>query len=204
MHRLKIVALAAVLVILLAGSVAAQGLIVEPAIGIKAGVNASNFEVTGTGTSKKSGFVGGAFAQAPLGQMTLQFEALYSQKGFKKSSYEGFNSWESKVDYLELPLTLHVTIPMNSVSPYFYGGFSVGLQLGAETKHSGTNDQWVDTADALKSPATAFVLGVGLRINRIYLDARFNHGLTDLNDTEGGGVVKDRTFAFTAGFAIFN
>jgi hypothetical protein len=203
MHRLKIVALATALIILITGSAAAQGLIVEPAIGVKAGINASNFEVTGTGTSKRSGFVGGAFASAPLGQMTLQFEALYSQKGFNKSSYEGYNNWESKVDYLELPLTLNVSIPMDSVTPYFYGGFSLGIQLSAETKHSGTDDQWVDTSDALKSPATAFILGVGLRINRIYLDARFNHGLTDLNDTDGGSEVKDRTFAFTAGYAIW-
>jgi len=203
MSCLKIAVLTAVLSILLIGSAAAQGLLVEPSIGIKAGVNSSTLQVSGTGTSPRTGFTGGAYFKLPLGQMTLQIEALYSQKGFTKSSYEGITGWEFKTDYFEVPVTLNVDIPMGSTNPYFYGGFSPGVKLSADEKSSATNGEWIDTGDTLKGSNVTFVFGVGLRYKRVFIDARFNHGMTELSKDADVQSIKDRTFSFTAGYAIW-
>ena len=200
----------ALLIVFLAGMAPsfAQDVPVVPAIGLKAGVNLSRFEVEGSSTSNRPGFVGGAYARFPMGPMwSFELDMLYAQKGFTKSSYESgtetITGWEVKTSYLEFPLTARVDIPTADVHPYIFGGFSAGVMLGAEQKHSGTMDQWEDISDELVSINWTMVFGLGLAWNHFQLEGRFNHGLTDLGKEQFRATMEDRTFSFTLGYDIF-
>ncbi len=204
MRQIRIIGSLAVLMLLVASQASAAELLVEPSIGVKAGANSSVLQVQGSGTSNRIGFTGGAYFKLPLGQMTVQIEALYSQKGFRKSSFEDIKNWEVKLDYVELPVTLNVDIPMGKVNPYIYGGVSIGFLVNSQEKSSGTNDEWVDLDDKVNSSNTTLLLGLGLRMSRFALDFRFNHGLTDINNFATRTEIMDRTFSFTASYAIWN
>ena len=136
-----------------------------PAIGLKAGANFSWFQVEGASTSRRTGFTGGAYARFPMSALWgFELDLLYSQKGFNKANYQGTNNWDVKTSYLEFPLTARVDIPSGSVSPYIFGGFSLGLLLTAEEQYDGSNG-WEDISQGFESTNWTFVFGLGL-INR--------------------------------------
>lgn len=195
----------ALLIVLLAGTAPAlaQDAPMEPAIGLKAGVNLSNFEVTGTSTSKRPGFVGGAYARFPMSPIWgFELDILYSQKGFTKSSYDGITNWEMKTTYLEFPLTARLDIPSGDMSPFIFGGFSAGVKLGAEEQYDGS-DGWQDVSDVFESVNWTFVFGLGLSWNHFQLEGRFNQGLSELTTSDYRSGVEDRTLSFTLGYDIF-
>ena len=188
-----------------AGTVSAVGVpLVNPGVGVKAGVNLSNLELTGGATNNRTGFVGGAFGQYPLSELfTIQLEALYSQKGFQRASLGGVSDWDMKSDYLEFPLTVAFEIPMPNLKPYFYAGVSWNILMASEIQNSETGGEWVDNKDGLKSSTVNLVLGLGLRFGSFNVDARINHGngnliASDTSDLE----VFDRTISLTAGYVF--
>lgn len=206
MRFLKIGGPLAILMILFVGHALAGDLVVQPGIGLKAGANFSVVQVAGTGTSQRTGFTGGAFFKLPINPLTLQLEALYSQKGFKKKSYNEIRNWDVKLDYFEIPATLNVEIPLGKINVYFYGGFAFGFLTSAEEKSSETEDAWVDISDHVSSTNWDFLLGFGFRLDRIYLDFRFNTGLSKMNETATDverDEITDRTFSITAAYSIW-
>ena len=76
MRPLKIAGLLTVLLLMVTGQAIAQGLLVEPSIGLKAGVNSSVIQVEGTGTFSRLGFTGGAGTESM--DRTFSFTAGYA------------------------------------------------------------------------------------------------------------------------------
>jgi len=177
--------------------------LVEPSVGVRAGVNFSKLQIKGASSSARTGFVGGFYGKFPLTDwMTFMLEALYSQKGFTKSNYQGITDWDLKTSYLDFPVSLRVDIPMKTVHPYIFGGFSPGVLLSASGKNSATGGEWIDTKDELKMSNFALVFGAGLRMNRWVLDFRFNNGTQNLNDSDADRDIRDRTFSLTLGYTL--
>jgi|GEM_PF-5629118 len=207
MRYLKIAGLLAILMTLSLSQALAGDLVVRPGIGVKAGVNVSTVEIAGEGTSSRTGFTGGGFVKLPMNQMTLQLEALYSQKGFNKNEFKDIQNWEVEMDYIELPVVLNVEIPMEQFDPYFYGGVSFGILTSANEKNADTNGQSVDISEYLSNTTWDLVLGFGFRKHGLSLDFRFNKGLTKLNDVSYNSMetyeMKDSTLSFTASYAIW-
>lgn len=197
----------ALLIVLLAGTApavaSAQDVPMIPAIGLKAGVNLSRLEVTGTSTSNRTGFTGGAYGIFPMSDLWgFELDILYSQKGFSKNSYEDLTNWDVRVEYLEFPLTVRFDIPTGKVSPYVFGGFSANVKLGADEQYDGS-DGWQDVSDMFNSVNWTFIFGLGLTWNHFHLDGRFNQGLSEMTTSDYRSGVEDRTFSITLGYDIF-
>jgi hypothetical protein len=180
-----------------------------PAFGLKVGMNISKVDADVealTDESNRTGFVGGGWVRLPIPLVSLQVEALYSQKGFKDAKVDGRSGVELRYNYLDFPILARFSIPTPVVSPYVFAGGQVGFLLNAEGKNllsEWPDGEWVDIKDESKSTAFALLVGAGADIGKAHVDLRYIYGLTDINDTNVGGETKERTFAIMVGFQIF-
>ena len=195
----------------------------------KAGITISNvaFDDDDKWDGQKSvlGFTGGLginFALTDDQFLSLQPELLYTQKGFaaKKSGtvdYDGVY----KLNYLELPVMLKIGFGGDVLRGYVNLGPSVGYLLNGRVK--GTWDvadiisDDIDEAIKFKSDATDgditelnanrveiganFGAGIGVNIgsSALFLDARYNAGLTDFDKDRKS---RNQPFYITAGLKI--
>jgi len=154
----------------------------ETNFGIKAGFNSYNItNDPGDNFDARSGFNAGIFSHIHLSpQFALQPELLYSQQGTTNIDF-GAVAADLKLDYLNLPVMLQYM---------FDNGFRLeaGPQLGfllSAKMESGDAEE--DVKDELKS--VDFGIGAGLGYIHVPsgfgVNARYNLGLTDLNETEG-------------------
>jgi hypothetical protein len=172
----------------------------QTVIGVKAGLNIANVTFSGDGVSasadSRTAFVGGAFAQFGIGSpWFIQPEVLYSSKG-SKSDDETL-----AVDYLEIPVLFGAAFPLSnsSLKPMVFAGPAVGFKLSCD-------DAGFDCGDEVESLDFSVVFGGGIQYAlssvNLYLDGRYNLGLTDVaGDDEGGFDIsaKNRTWQFMAG-----
>ncbi|HQQ78473.1 MAG TPA: porin family protein [Thermoanaerobaculia bacterium] len=179
--------------------------------GLKGGVNFANVLLApdlppGYSKSSRTGFIGGASAEARLSDtFSVQLEAFYTQKGFEVSSAAGKATY--RLDYLELPLTAKATFGSGPLRPYLFAGPVVGFRLSA-TAESGSSSG--DFKDSTRSTDLGVDLGAGLlyRLNpgtALVLEGRYSVGLVNIFNTgAAGGTVNTRDLKILAGvtFAI--
>jgi hypothetical protein len=174
-------------------------------IGAKAGINIANVTFSTSGVSasadSRTAFVGGAFAQFGLGSpWFIQPEVLYSSKGTKEGDVS------LKVDYLEVPVLIGAAFPLSNsaLKPMVFAGPSVGFKLSCD-------EGGFDCSDGVKSVDFGVVFGGGLEYALssvvLFLDGRYNLGLTDVVDTEEiveefDISAKNRTWQFMAGLGF--
>jgi opacity protein-like surface antigen len=174
--------------------------------GLKAGVNFANVLLapdlpTGFSKSARTGFLGGAFAEARLSDVfSVQFEALYTQKGFEVSSPSGKATY--RLDYLEFPLTAKATFGSGPLRPYLFAGPNVGIRLSADAEtESGSGD----FQDATRTTDIAVDLGAGVSYRlsggtALLLEGRYSVGLVNVFNTgPAGGTVNTRDLKILAG-----
>lgn len=107
--------------------------------------------------------------------------------------------------YLEVPVLVKLTPTGGDVGarPVFFAGPSVSFLLGAEEVHGVDYEEYMNTTDF------GVIVGGGVEIGRITLDARYNWGLSTIDrdyDASFGNVtagVKNRAFTVTAGVRVF-
>ena len=156
--------------------------------GVKAGVNFATISGdvdTGTATSEKKMRVGGAFGgfvSIPIKNgVSFDPEVLYSMEGVKLTISEGGVSAdaEAKVDVVQIPLLIRVA-PRSSAKTtgYFLVGPEVGIIARAKQKFQGTEE---DFKDQLKAADFSIVVGGGVQMSKIFVEARYSAGLTDVN-----------------------
>jgi hypothetical protein len=179
--------------------------------GLKAGVNFANVLLApdvppGSSKSGRTGFLGGAFAEARLSDtFSIQLEAFYTQKGFEITSAAGKATF--RIDYLELPLTAKATFGSGPLRPYLFAGPNVGFRLSANAE---TGSGSVDFQDATRTTDLALDLGAGVlyRLNpgtALVLEGRYSVGFVNIFNTgPAGGTVNTRDLKILAGvsFAI--
>ncbi|MCK4571978.1 PorT family protein [candidate division WOR-3 bacterium] len=183
--------LAIVLVLLLSTSVFAQGL----AFGVKGGINYATLSGDDVVDAEwKLGFAAGAVAAFDVMDMlVIQGEVLYSMKG---AGYEGDISTD--LTYIEIPVLLKYSIPMaGMIAPNLFIGPSLGILLSAES-----ND--VDVKENTKSMDYGLVFGAGvdfdLGTGKVTVDARYNYGLTSIDDTAAELDVKNGGISVMVGY----
>ncbi len=170
---------------------------VQVALGLKAGVNLSklNTDDADANTSNITGFHGGAFALFKLTKIGIQPEFLFSQQGSKVEQV-GFNEEDLKMSYITIPIMLKF---------YLAGGFNIqaGPQFGFLNSAELKGDP--DIEDKLKSSDVSANVGVAWDAPfGIVLDARYNIGLSDLNEGSSiEGEVKSGVFQFSVGYKLF-
>ena len=172
----------------------------------------------------KAGFTGGAMAHFHFNQMwSIQPELLYVMKGGKSedisgdiefddgqtiTNFEGDLTW--KLNYLEIPVLARLGIPNESkIDPFFYAGPAVSLLLSADASFEGTADgsavdEEVDIKDILKSVDFGLIFGGGVGIEagrgEVILDARYNLGLSSIDDSPDDADIKNGVISVFVGY----
>jgi hypothetical protein len=182
----------------------------------KAGVTFSTISYDQEPDDQKTqiGFVGGAALDIGIVKnfFSLQPELLFIQKG-ERFDERGVET-KSTLNYLELPVLAKVSFGSESIKGYVNAGPSLALGLTGKYKIEGgenageTDIRFGDSAnDGRRYLDNRFDFGLqfggggsfGLGPGSIVADIRYGLGLTDLNDEDKA---KNRTFAFTLGYAI--
>lgn len=155
-------------------------------IGPKAGVNLATLDGDIDDAKIKTGFHIGAMAEIGLSdKFAIQPELLYSTQGttqeYSSLDFDVKNTW--KLDYLNLPI----------IGKYYVAeGFSVelgpqvGFLLHSKIKaEAGGESEEDDIKEYLKNVDFGLNAGLGYRLgNGISFGARYNLGLSNINDSE--------------------
>ncbi len=172
------------------------------AVGIKGGPNFANLDVNSSVSNNyknRTGFHAGAFALIKLTKIGIQPELLFSRQGsnFQFNSSDG----EANFDYINIPiiLKLYTVAGINlQMGPQF--GFLSGGQVKS-TINGITTAQ--DAKDAYKASDFSLALGAGWDLPfGLTLDARYNLGLSKINDGNNAPESKNQVFQISAGFKI--
>ncbi|AFD08415.1 porin family protein [Solitalea canadensis] len=174
--------------------------------GIKGGVNfASANDIKFTGDLSDSykqtadgvtGYHLGVWAEVGIPTISFQPELLYSRKGFKTTNETGQEA-EVKMNYLDIPLLAKFK-PLPLL--HFVAGPQVSIKLA--DKISGPSDfTSALNADSFKSGDWGAVIGAGVSISNIQLDARYVWGLSKVEND--GLEFKNRMFQISLAYKLF-
>ena len=147
-------------------------------------------------TSGRKGLLAGVFVTIPLGWLTVQPEAIYTVKG-TSLDIDGVTS-DYIVDYVEVPVLARLRLPRNA---YAVAGPSMAFRLRARNRipFGGSTEEF-DLEDDVESFDLGIVGGVGLDAGRWVLDARYTHGLSDVDtDTSDAVRARNRVVSLSAG-----
>ena len=154
--------------------------------GVKGGMNASELHGSGVeGAKTKIGFNAGVLAHIHTSNKSwaVQPELMYSLEGAKYDN--GGAKGKLDLNMLNLPVL---------VQYMFENGFrieagpQVGYLLSAKAKADGGGAN-VDVKDQFKKINFSVPVGIGyLTTSGLGFDARYNFGISDLNDSDGGKV----------------
>ena len=174
-------------------------------IGAKAGVNINKIN----GQAYKDGFnynyLLGVFMQFNFSKtfgLQPEFNFVQSSSEFTNSSSTIYDDLflngsqkKAKLDYLKVPLLLNI-----NVGPSKRVKLQVGPQYGNILKQ--TVDSLKSNGDIFKKADWSAVGGLWLQIPFINLGARYEVGLTNLNDIDNQQKWKSQAFTIFAGFTF--
>lgn len=162
------------------------------AFGIKGGFNVANISVDTESFDSKVGLIVGGFVRRRVHEFfSVQPEVLFSQQGAK------FRDETYSVNYLQIPVLAVASVEQPSVTPFILFGPAIGLKLSASAE--GREFEREDIGDEVSGTDFGFVIGGGVEINQLLLEARYTVGLKDTapDDDE---VVKNRVFSILVGY----
>jgi len=196
------------LVTLLAGVAAAQSI----GGGVKGGLSLADVPNISDGVPAASailelriGYAVGGFVAIGLGNgFSIQPEALYTQKGTSITVSEGTASSEMKLkaDYVDVPILGRFTFG-KGLRRYVFAGPPLNFLISAKAKSGflGTASE-IDVSETVESFEAALVLGGGIEIGPLLVEARWSEGLTNIavdGMTAAGTALKTRTLLVLGG-----
>ena len=170
-------------------------------LGLKAGVNISNFTGSSNASDVKAksliGFHGGGFVSLFMGNnFAIQPEILFSTQG-AKIEQTGTAKTDYKLDYINIPVMLKYR---------FNGGFylEAGPQVGFKVNesHSGTSEDFAKSTDLSLGGGIGYHSPIGLGFG-----ARYVAGLSKLGDFNGATTKpdwKNSAVTISVFYTIFN
>jgi hypothetical protein len=182
--RMLLPAIACGLVLMMASPAFAQ-----TQAGVLVGANFAKLDVSGTedepDAERRIGLVAGAFATLRLGDLvSIQPEALYSQKGEKFTDDELDAEVTIEIDYLDVPVLARFTGGRRS-GLVFFAGPSFGFKLRARTTFEvGDESDEEDLGDDVESFDLGFIAGAGVESEKFFVDGRYQWGLSNINAVE--------------------
>jgi len=154
-----------------------------------------------------AGFSGGAFFCYQSSDMfALQPELIYSMKGSKYEGTEMGMPFDATftVEYLELPVLAKIILSTGETKPYLLAGPALGILLSSEGKVEMGGISISDELEDVKSIDFGLVLGAGIDIDlgtgTLLFDARYNLGLTSIDDSVDDGDIKNSVISFNVGY----
>lgn len=175
----------------------------EVAIGIKGGLNFANLSVSQSGATNynnRTGYHFGAFALFKFGKIGLQPELLFSKQGSKYSV--STSDFDSNFDYINIPIILKLyTVAGINIQV----GPQIGFLSGAEAKQTiGSVTTTTNLSNFYKKNDISLALGLGWDLPfGLTIDARYNLGLSAINDGLNTNDTKNQVIQVSAGFKLF-
>jgi len=174
------------LVTILPGVGAAQSI----GVGVKGGVSladvpnfADGVDAASDVLDRRIGYAVGGFVALGLGNgFSIQPEALYTQKGMGASAPGGTASteFELKADYVDVPLLARFTFG-KGLRGYVFAGPSLNFLISAKAKSGSSEDgPETDVSEDMESFEAALVLGGGIEVGPLLVEARWSEGLTNI------------------------
>lgn len=161
---------------------------VKISAGIKGGLNFSKVDVSNVTSSGKTGYHAGVFGLFKFAKVGIQPEILFSKQG----SLLDLDNWETK--YLNIPIIIKLYI-------------AAGVNIQAGPQFGFLNKAELDgqnIKDLLKSSDISAALGVGWDAPfRLTFNARYNLGLSDINDNLAYEFIKNQVFQISVGYKLF-
>ena len=205
--------------VLLTTVVSAKGLTGK---GIKLGLNLANFGGSDAdfmdGKKMRMGLAFGGFITYSFSDMwAFQPELLYTMKGAKYESSGTIAgiAWSDKstikVDYLEIPVLLKLMIPSQSAfKPSIFAGPALGIKMSAKIHDVLTvgGDETKTDEDITDAKSTDFGLvfgaGFGYEVGKgaITFDARYDLGLSTIDNSSSAGDIKNNVISFFVGYSF--
>lgn len=175
---------------------------VEVSLGIKGGANFASVDVNDAKATwkNKTGFHGGAFGLIKVTKFAVQPELIFSQQG-SKVTFNG-QDLDANFSYLNVPILLK-----------FYLAAGLNLQLGPQfgfltsaesdynplTQSSGSTD----ISDYYKNSDVSIGMGIGWDLPLgLTLDARYNLGVTEIQDNASLQAAKNQVFQLSLGYKL--
>jgi hypothetical protein len=183
-----------ILVIILLLSLSAVSKAQDTHFGLKAGLNISSLDVKrGVDWDAKAGFHFGGLAHVHLTpHFAVQPEIVFSQQGGE------YNSDKWKINYLNIPVLLQY---MTGSGFRLQTGPQLGFGLSSEVKQGDIeidNDDDVNTIDFSWSFGASYLFPGGIGV-----DARYNHGITNIYEPEVPEV-RNRVFQLGVFYQFMN
>lgn len=197
------------------GSVTAQ----EIKFGAKVGLNISTLTGDVEDAESLIGLHLGGFTEIKLSEkFAFQPELLYSMQGAKNENSEseviGANTYtyteenKIKLDYLNVPLLMKY---FATKELFIEAGPQIGFLMSAKNEYKETEtyigvtetfSEERDIKENFKSFDFGFNFGLGYEFTQnIFASARYNVGLSDINDMEGSDVkIQNGIFQFSVGY----
>ena len=180
----------------------------QVAVGLKGGLNFAKLDVNSSVSDNyenRTGFHGGAFVLVKLSKIGIQPEIIFSKQGadYKQAlSATTFQNIENSFDYINIPimLKLYTVAGINlQAGPQF--GFLSGGEIKSTIAGITTT---LDAKDYVKGSDLSLALGAGWDLPfGLTIDARYNLGLSKINDASGSDDTKNRVFQISAGYKLF-
>ena len=150
--------------------------------GVKGGVsfgNISNKGVLPGNLKTRTGFAGGVYAGVRFTAVGIGIEGLYAQRGAK--SNQAIATANTKLDYIDVPAYVKVTIPTSGITPFIYAGPQISFEVRCHT----ANDAPCGASSTRKKTDYAGVIGAGVHLGSlgkagVGIEGRFVYGLRDL------------------------
>ena len=196
----RLLARCAVLVCVAAIPTARPALAQGRTVGVKGGVDVSTLHVTPANDSARwqwsGGVVAGAFVTQPiLWRLDVQVEALYAQKG-ARLTIAGLKQ-TLHIDYVEVPILVRSRFGRYHAEAGPTAAWRV--RAVARTPFAGSTES-VDIGREVARNDYGIAAGGGMAFGRLDLDARYTHGLKNIDaDNAGSNRTKNRVVAVTAG-----
>ena len=169
----------------------------QASLGIKGGLSFATLSNKSPDFDNRTGFAAGVALDLRSGLIGIQPEVLYVQKGVTPNGTPSGTS--PKLDYIEVPVLLKLSLGTPGIQPMVYAGPSAGFRLSCKVLE-------LDCASGtVKSTDWGAVLGGGVRVGGdkgFTLEGRYTWGLKDIHDVSAGVDQKTRTFLALVGFTL--
>ncbi len=175
---------------------------VQASLGIKGGVNFASLDVTNAQATwdGRTGYHIGAFALFKVTAFAIQPELIFSQQG----STVKFNGqdFDANFSYVNVPVIAKFYLPLGlnlQLGPQF------GFLTSAESDFNPVNAQGgTDLKEYYKNSDVSLGMGIGWDLPfKLTIDARYNLGLTEINDNASLTATKNQVFQLSLGYKLF-
>ena len=173
-------------------------------VGIKGGLNFAKVDGSSASAAynSRTGYHAGAYLRIKLSKLAVQPEVIFSKQGTTISA-SGKNL-EANYDYINIPVIVkfYLAAGVNlQVGPQF--GFLAGAKQDVYDPTTGAISSQ-NVKSQLKSSDMSAALGLGWDLPfGLSIDARYNLGLTKINNASGSTDAKNQVMQVSVGYRLF-